>query len=75
MSMRTTHRFVGGKEGRASLINFESLRKGDYFFMNEPNGDIFRDPAGNVIFRANTKPIKTAMVAPGNYIVDAKQIC
>ena len=70
MNMRKTYRFKGGKKGKPILINFESLRKGDYFYMEEPKGEMVIGQDGKFIFRAKTNPIKTGDL-PGNYILTA----
>lgn len=53
--MRTTYRFVGGRKGRVSKINFESLRKGDLFFLENPNKEMVISEDGFVIFKALSK--------------------
>lgn len=70
---RTTYRLVGGKKGRASKINFESLRKGDYFFLEEFDGSMVQTYRGKVIFRALNNPKECS--PPGNWILTTKGIC
>ena len=77
LEYRTVSRFVGGRKGRASKIQFESLRKGDYFFLEESNGDMVVGLNGCFIFKALSKPRKCPY--PGhptwiNYTVDSSEI-
>ena len=69
---KTTYRFVGGKKGKASKINFESLRKGDYFFLEESDGSMFQTNQGRVILRALNNPKKRT--SPGNWGITVKGI-
>lgn len=72
LKFRTVYRFVGGKKGRANKINFESLRKGDYFFMEESNSSMGQTLQGKVILRALNNPRKCD--PPGNWIISTKGI-
>lgn len=74
LKLRTVYRFVGGRKGRASKIDFKSLRVGDYFFTEEPNGDIAIGNRGHVIFRVKSK---IDVSRPGDmpkFIVQADEI-
>lgn len=74
---RTTYRFVGGRKGRISKINFESLKKGDYFFMENPNGDVVADHQGLFILKALSKVSKCpSPTHPSilNYIIKSKWV-
>lgn len=72
LKMRSTYRFVGGRRGRVSKINFESLRKGDYFFMEESNGAIVVSPHGNVIFKCKDNSAKLGNL--GNARVNVREV-
>lgn len=75
---RTTHRFVGGRKGRISQIKFESLKKGDYFYLENSNGEIVVDHQGMMIFRALSKahrcPNYSGIPGAVNYKVGTKGV-
>lgn len=73
MKFKTTYLFVGGKKGKVTCVPFEYLEKGDYFYQENPDGEMCVSEKGTVIFRAQDNA--KAIAPEGNYGITAEGIC
>lgn len=62
---RSVFRFTGGMMGKVLKIQFESLKIGDYFYMEESNGEMVVGNLGGVIFKS-TGPLHSTINKNGH---------
>ncbi len=74
MNFRKTYKFKGGKKGKPVLFQFKNLKKGHYFYLESPDGNILVDNKGYVVFRALTDAKRYKHICKGNYVLKTKGI-